>query len=95
MSEGTLKLQEELDNNPLVVNLEKLFAMHLAPNLEKKGGSFFYLQLELFTRPQLGAFFVLKFLRSRGLSSTVSKVRSDRKVLFEQKNGPLIAVNGR
>ena len=36
-----------------------------------------------------------KFLRSRGLSSTVSKVRSDRKVLFEQKNGPLIAINGR
>ena len=48
-----------------------------------------------FTRPQLGPFFVLKFLRSRGLSSTVSKVHSDRKVLFEQKNGPLIAVNGR
>ena len=45
--------------------------------------------------PQLGPFFVLKFLRSRGLSSTVSKVRSDCKVLFEQKNGPLIAVNSR
>ena len=51
--------------------------------------------LGFFSRPQFGPFFVLKFLRSRGLSSTVSKVRSDRKVLFEQKHGPLIAVNGR
>ena len=45
--------------------------------------------------PNWGPFFVLKFLRSRVLSSTVSKACSDRKVLFEQKNGPLIAVNGR
>ena len=27
--------------------------------------------------------------------STVSNVHSDRKGLFEKKNGPLIAVNGR
>ena len=49
------------------------------------------------TRPQLEPFFVLKFLRSRGLSSTVSKGRSDLKVLFEQKMAPLMplmAVNG-
>ena len=39
--------------------------------------------------PTWGLFFVLKFLRSRGISSTVSKVRSERKVLFEQKNGPV------
>ena len=45
--------------------------------------------------PNWGLFVVLKFLHSRGLSSTVSKVRGDREVLFEQKNGPLIAVNGR
>ena len=34
-----------------------------------------------------GPFFVLKFVRSRGISSTVSKVRIDRKVLFKQKKG--------
>ena len=40
---------------------------------------------EELTRPQLGAFFVLKFVRSRvwgEISSTVSKVLSDCKVLF-------------
>ena len=39
-----------------------------------------------FTRPQLGPFFVLKFVRSRGISSTVSKVSSDRKAVFKHKN---------
>ena len=35
-----------------------------------------------------GLFFVLKFVRSRGeIASTVSKVLSDRKVLFKHKNG--------
>ena len=43
---------------------------------------------ELFTRPQLGPFFVLKFVCSRGeISLTVSKVLSDTKVLFKHKNG--------
>ena len=39
----------------------------------------------------IGAFFVLKYVRSRGswgeISSTVSKVLSDRKGLFKQKSG--------
>ena len=44
------------------------------------------------TRPQLRPFFVLKFVRSRGeISSTVSKVLSDRKVMFNTK----MAVNSR
>ena len=47
--------------------------------------------LTKFLRPQLGLFFVLKFARSRGISSTVYKVRIDRKVLFKQK----MAVNSR
>ena len=39
-------------------------------------------------RPQLGPFFVLNFVRSRGqISSTVSKGLSDSKVLFKHKNG--------
>ena len=61
----------------------------------QRGAQFYFIFSGQVTRPQLGPFFVLKFLRSRGLSSTVSKVRSDCKVLFEQKNGPLIAANGR
>ena len=48
-----------------------------------------------FSPPQLGPFFVLKFVRSWGISSTVSKVRIDRKVLSKNKKWPLIAVNGR
>ena len=42
------------------------------------------------TRPQLGPFFVLKFMRSQALgrdSSTISKVLSDRKVLFKHQSG--------
>ena len=40
------------------------------------------------TRPQLGPFFVLKFVRSQGeIFSTVAKVLSDRKAMFKHKNG--------
>ena len=44
----------------------------------------------------IGAFFCPEILALTGALnySAVSKVRSDRKVLVEQKNGPLIAVNG-
>ena len=37
----------------------------------------------------IGAFFCPEILAFTGDSSTVSKARSDRKVLFEQKNGPV------
>ena len=49
----------------------------------------------LYYAAPIGALFVLKFVRSRGISSTASKVRSDRRLLFKHKMGPLIAVNGR
>ena len=37
----------------------------------------------------IGAFFCPEILAFTGDSSTISKARSDRKVLFEQKNGPV------
>ena len=43
----------------------------------------------------IGALFFPELRAFTGISSTISKVRSDRKVLFKHKNGPLIAVNGR
>ena len=58
----------------------------------------FQLRLNGTTRPQLGPLFVLKVVRSQVLgrdSSTVSKVLSDRKVLFKHEQWPSIAVNGR
>ena len=48
------------------------------------------------TRPQLGPFFVLKFVRSRVLGralSTVPRSLGTVKVLFENKKWPLMAVN--
>ena len=62
----------------------------IPPSLSRK--SFLrakFLHRAFFARPQLGPLFVLKFVRSRGIFSTVSKVRSDRTVLFKHKNGPV------
>ena len=81
-----------------VANCDLRFEITIWPfqkQLLKRNTCAFAIEDKRITQLQLGPFFVLKFLRSRGLSSTVSKVHSDRKVLFEQKNGPLMAVNGR
>ena len=64
--------------------------------MRQKGGEVFYLQLELFClqlsyAAPIGAFFCPEIRAFTGfwgeISSTVSKVLSDRKVLFKHENG--------